>query len=126
MFGISGKLMLVMAVAMAVIVGLAYWYYKDSQARIQVLIENNATLSASVKIIEGENEKMKANFIRQQELQQKMTKRFHEIEKNLGGLEETLRKHDLRFLALKKPNLIEKRINDATKRVFDMIEKETE
>ena len=65
MFGISGKLMLVMAVAMAVIVGLAYWYYKDSQARIQVLIENNATLSASVKIIEGENEKMKANFIRQ-------------------------------------------------------------
>ena len=55
-----------------------------------------------------------------------MTIRFHEIEKNLGGLEETLRKHDLRFLALKKPNLIEKRINDATRRVFDMIEKETE
>ena len=36
-----------------------------------------------------------------------------------------LRKHNLTLLTLKKPGLIEKRVNDATQKIFETIESDT-
>ena len=47
------------------------------------------------------------------------------ISKYGDELSKKLREHDLTRLTLRKPGLIEKRVNDATKKVFEELESST-
>ena len=61
----------------------------------------------------------------QQELNSTLQANLEKAEVGLDSLRSKLSDHDLTRLALKKPGLIEKRINDATENVFDEIESDT-
>ena len=100
----------------------AYYYYKDSQQRIQVLTENTAKLETA-KLIQDDTIN---TLIEDRE-------KFAELNKELGlkldaanvykdVLIGKLRKHDLAKLSLKKPGLVEKKINNGTAKLFRSLE----
>tara|TARA_R100000315_G_C5228212_1_gene139220 strand:+ start:887 stop:1294 length:408 start_codon:yes stop_codon:yes gene_type:complete len=99
-----------------------YYYYKDTQSRIQTLTENSARLEAVTKeqdntinvLVEDQQKFEELNI----ELQSKLDK-ANEYKDVLIG---KLRKHDLSKLSMQKPGLIEKRINNGTKKLFKSLE----
>ena len=104
------------------IAGGGYFYYTDTQARISQLQENNAQLKVAVetneKTIEGMEERAEISA----ELSQALAEKLQVSEASRNRLIEVFGKHDLTRLALKKPGLIESRINNGTKKAFDGIE----
>ena len=96
-----------------------YYYYKDTQARIQTLTENSAKLEQAAQtqkqtldILIADAEKFaKLN----NELQLGLV-RANDYKNELIG---KLRKHNLTRLSQQKPGLIEKRINNGTKKLFE-------
>ena len=104
------------------IAGGGYFYYTDSQNTIAQLRENNAQL----KIVAEDNkrtiETMKEDAETNAELAAELTISLQESEQRRNALINTFRKHDLTNLALKKPGLIEKRLNNGTEKAFDDIE----
>jgi hypothetical protein len=105
-----------------VLAGGGYFYYTDSQNTIAQLRENNAQL----KIVAEDNkrtiETMKEDAETNAELAAELTISLQESEQRRNALINTFRKHDLTNLALKKPGLIEKRLNNGTEKAFDDIE----
>jgi len=97
----------------------AYTFYQDTQDRIQKLSSDNTKLSIAVeskdKRINALEEQAKANQERMSNLQSSL----QEAEGYIDGLRSTFQKHNLTNLAAKKPGLIEKRMNDATNKLFD-------
>jgi hypothetical protein len=105
-------------VLMAVMAGGGYWYYNDSQERIGQLRENNALLvdanKANVATLEAKQEEYEAMQAMMNQLDMQLEAATQD-RKRLVGL---LRKHNLSNLAAKKPGLIEKRINNASDKLF--------
>ena len=100
----------------------AYAYYHDTQQRIKTLQENNAKLETVAKANE-----LTINSL--QESQEKFATLNNELQTKLNlaltygdDLRKKLHKDDLTRLSIKKPGLIEKRINDGTNKLFDSIE----
>ena len=99
-----------------------YYYYKDTQSRIQTLTENSARLEAVTKeqdntinvLVEDQQKFEELNI----ELQCKLYKENEYKDVLIGKL----RKHDLAKLSMQKPGLIEKRINNGTKKLFKSLE----
>ena len=103
----------------------AYAYYHDTQQRIKTLQENNAKLETVAK-----SNELTINSL--QESQEKFATLNNELQTKLNlaltygdDLRKKLHKHDLTRLSIKKPGLIEKRINNGTKKLFDSIESVT-
>ena len=99
-----------------------YYYYKATQSRIQTLTENSARLEAvtkeqdnTINVLVKDQQKFEELNI---ELQSKLDK-ANEYKDVLIG---KLRKHDLAKLSMQKPGLIEKRINNGTKKLFKSLE----
>ena len=100
----------------------AYYYYKDTQHRIQVLTENTAKLELAKQLQDDTINTM----IEDREVFAKLNK---ELQINLDAANDykdnlinKLRKHDLSKLSLKKPGLVEKKINNGTKNLFRSLE----
>lgn len=111
--------------AIIIILGLlggAYWEYTNMQKRMDTLRENNAKLEMVAKQNQQVIDEMQAFAEQQAELNMQLNKQLMEASKYKDELLSKLRKHDLALLSLKKPGLVEKRINNATKKVFDEIE----
>ena len=101
----------------------AYYYYKDSQERIRILTENTAKLETAKKLQDDTINAM----IEDREKFAALTK---ELQTNLDRaniykdvLIGKLRKHNLAKLSLRKPGLVEKKINDGTRKLFRSLEK---
>lgn len=99
-----------------------YYYYTDSQARIQALIENTAKLQMAKQVQDDTIDTLVAD-------QKKFAKLNSDLRANLDKANDykdvligKLRKHDLSRLSLKKPLLVEKRINAATAKLFKSLE----
>ena len=99
-----------------------YYYYTDSQARIQALIENTAKLQMAKQV---QDDTISALV----EDQKKFAKLNSDLRANLDKANDykdvligKLRKHNLSKLSLKKPLLVEKRINAATAKLFKSLE----
>ena len=104
------------------VVYVTYAYYQDTQQRIATLQQNNAKLETVAKTNE-----LTINSL--QESQEKFATLNNELQTKLNlaltygdDLRKKLHKHDLTRLSIKKPGLIEKRINDGTNKLFDSIE----
>ena len=96
-----------------------YMYYKDTQQRIATLTENNAKLETAVQISEQSVETLRGDIIKNAELNRELQDELQVAEKYGDELRNTLRKHNLTHLANKKPGLIEKRMQNATNRLWD-------
>jgi len=96
-----------------------YYYYKDSQARIQILTENSVKLEQAAQTQKQTIDTLIADAEKfaklNSELQIKLTK-ANDYKNELIG---KLRKHNLTRLSQQKPGLIEKRVNDGTKKLLD-------
>ena len=104
------------------IAGGGWFYYTDTQAKISQLQQNNAQL----KIVAEDNQRtidtLQETAERNLTLSNELQERLNESEESRNRLIEVFGKHDLTRLALKKPGLIETRVNNGTKKAFDDIE----
>lgn len=96
-----------------------YMYYKDTQQRIAILTENNAKLEIAVQISEDSVTLLQNDITKNAELNRELQQKLQIAEVYGDQLRNTLRKHNLTHLANKKPGLIEKRMQNATNRLWD-------
>lgn len=100
----------------------AYAYYQDTQQRIATLQQNNAKLETVAKQNETTINSLQESQEKFANLNLELQGKLDEAEKYGDELRKKLHKHDLTRLSIKKPGLIEKRINDGTQKLFDNIE----
>ena len=109
-------------IGVILVMGLGTWFLYDQNQR---LVELN-------KAFEIRNAEQIATIAAQQEQFQKQTKALTElssknqqIEADMNRYLDIFRRHNLTKLAAAKPGLIEPRMNQATKEVFDGIENDS-
>ena len=102
--------------------GGGYFYYTDTQSTIAQLQRNNAQLKVAVETNEKTIEGMEQQAEISAELSLALAEKLQVSEASRNRLIEVFGKHDLTRLALRKPGLIESRINNGTKKAFDGIE----
>lgn len=100
----------------------AYYYYTDTQERLAALQQNNAKLETAVNSKDNVINEMKANNEELQAVNNQLSLDLQNAEKYTDDLRQKLQKHNLTILSLKKPKLIEKRVNDGTKDILDELE----
>ena len=100
----------------------AYAYYHDTQQRIATLQQNNAKLETVAKTNELTINSLQESQEKFATLNKDLQVKLNQAEEYGDDLRKKLHKHNLTRLSIKKPGLIEKRINDGTKKLFDNIE----
>ena len=98
-----------------------YMYYKDTQQRIATLTANNAKLETAVQISEQSIETLQSDIAKNAKLNRSLQNELQTAEKYGDQLRDTLRKHNLTHLANKKPGLIERKMQNATNRLWDCL-----
>ena len=99
-----------------------YYYYKDTQSRIQTLTENNAKLETAKAIQDQTIDTLIADREKFDKLNKELQVKLDKANDYKNTLIDKLRKHDLANLSLKKPGLVEKKINNGTKKLFRSLE----
>lgn len=100
----------------------AYYYYTDSQARIQALIENTAKLKMAKQAQDDTINTLVADQKKFAKLNSDLRGRLDKANEYKDVLIGKLQKHDLSNLSLKKPLLVEKKINAGTAKLFRSLE----
>ena len=98
-----------------------YSYYKDTQSRIATLTANNAKLEVAAKLQEETINTMIEDLQKLAELNKGLQKNLQTAEKYGDQLRNTLRKHNLTHLANKRPSHIERKMQNATNRLWDCL-----
>ena len=115
----------ILIVVIGLVGGVVYggwYYYKDTQARIQVLTENSVKLEVATKLQKSTIDTLVADAKKYEKLNRKLDielRKAHDYKNNLIA---KLRKHDLVRLSQQKPGLVEKKINNGTKKLFESFE----
>lgn len=123
---LGGKLAIGMGIAMVVMAGLFGLYFKMSQAKIATLNQEVAVQTVRAASAEANLEFMQESVRKQQAAIKKLAGASAEIRKEQDVTIDLFAEHDLKALAERKPGLIEIRINRATAKVFDELEKITD
>ena len=115
--------------AIVIVVGLVggavwggYTYYKDTQQRISTLTQNNAKLKSANDTNTATIQQLNKNALALNTLIDYLGKELKKAEQYGDELRNTLRKHNLTHLANKKPGMIEKRMQNATDKLWDNLE----
>ena len=115
--------MLILVIGLICGVGYgAYYYYKDTQARIAVLTENSAKLEQATNTQKQTIDTLVSDAKKYGELNRELNTKLEAANDYKNTLIDKLRKHDLAKLSLKKPGLVEKKINAGTKKLFESFE----
>ena len=101
----------------------AYYYYKDTQARIATLTENSAKLEQATNTQKQTIDTLLEDAAKFRELNKELNIKLDAANDYKNTLIDKLRKHNLAKLSLKKPGLVEKKINRGTKKLFESFEK---
>ena len=118
----------ILIVVMGLVGGVIYggwYYYKDTQARIQTLTENSAKLEIATQQQNQTIQTLVDDAERFSELNRELNSQLEAANEYKSVLIEKLQKHDLTRLSMQKPGLIETVINNGTKALFDSLEKLT-
>ena len=102
--------------------GGGYLYVKKLQSDLQTARENVAKMEVAVQTSEQSLKLERAETARLGELNNQLTTDLQKAEKYGDELRATLQKHNLTHLANKKPGLIEKRMQNATNKLWDDLE----
>ena len=114
-------LIIVLGLVGGVVYG-GYYYYKDTQSRIQTLTENNSKLEVAHQQQTQTINTLIADREKFEELNKELQVKLDKANQYKDVLIDKLRKHDLAKLSLKKPGLVEKKINNGTKKLFRSLE----
>ena len=112
---------LIKILSVVAVIGGAYMYFKYSQDRIEELNREITTYQFASKVANETIDELNENNKKQKIMLNKLQVKLKDSEIDNDRLKKMLRKHDLTKLSLKKPGMIEKRINDATKQIFSDI-----
>ena len=114
---------------MIVIGGLAsggYVWYQDTMDRYEVLAAEKAALDLKSQQQEQAFKALTESYEKQRVANDALTRKNQEIQQETQAYLQIFKKHDLTKLARAKPGLIETRANNATDKIFKVIEDETE
>ena len=108
--------------AMAFVLYLGYVFVTNMQNQLIELKATNMLLNATLESQKNTIEQIVKDNENINNLNTELQENLQEVELENSRLNRLFREHDLTDLASKKPGLIEQRINDATKKVFDDLE----
>lgn len=115
-------------ILVAILGGVGYgakYYYDTTQNTIAQLRENNAQLEVANETNQATIAQMTEDVVRLNALTDQLNTDLRKSEQYGDELRETLNKHNLTHLANKKPGLIEKRMQNATDKLWDDLESVT-
>jgi len=99
-----------------------YYYYKDTQARIQTLTENSAKLEQAAELQNNTIAALEADAKKYAELNSQLQTKLVAANKYKNQLLSKLRKINLSKLSAEDPAKWERKINNASKRVLESFE----
>ena len=99
----------------------SYFLYNQYEA----VKAENVALTFAVEEQKRTIEVIKENFEKQGKALNNLTSRNAEIEGEMTRYLDIFKRHNLNKLAIAKPGLIEKRVNDGTKQIFITIENDS-
>ena len=102
--------------------GSAFYYVKQLQNDNELLKINQVKLEQAVTEQQEVIAMQKESFEKIQTANAELNKEVEELNKAKNELQNKLAKHDLNFLAVEKPRLIERIINKGSKDVLNDIE----
>ena len=106
--------------------GGAFLYVKNLQKNLEIARANVAKLEVAVQTSEASLKLERAESARLGELNSQLSTDLQKAEQYGDELRATLQKHNLTHLANKKPGLIEKRMQNATNKLWDDLESITD
>ena len=121
--GIKGKLIAGIVIGLAIF-GL-FMYIRYLQGENEILRLNQARLEDAVKEQKKTIRVLNDHIKKVQKLTNELRRGVDEAISNQKQIQDKLARHDLLLLSTKKPGLIEKRINDGTRKVFQDLENMT-
>ena len=102
--------------------GGGLFYVKQLQSNLEIARLNNAKLESAVETSEASLATLKADNTRLNVLSDQLNADLNKSEQYGDELRATLNKHNLTHLANKKPGPIEKRMQNATDKLWDNLE----
>lgn len=109
-------------IAIILVLGLgSWWLYNENQT----LTANNYKLELAVEEQQRTMEVMKEQYEKQGKALQNMSRKNAEIEQEKAEYLAIFSRHNLDLLALKKPGMIELRMNNASEAVMEGMENDT-
>ena len=115
----------ILIVVLGLVGGVVYggwYYYKDTQARIATLTENSAKLEVAAQTQKQTIDTLVADAKKYEKLNSELHTKLDKSNDYKNTLLGKLRKHNLTKLSAQKPALIEKKINNASKRLLESFE----
>ena len=112
-------------VVLGLVGGVVYggwYYYKETQARIAILTDNSAKLEQATNTQKQTIDTLVEDAEKYRELNKDLNIKLEAANEYKNKLIGKLRKHDLAKLAMQKPGLVEKKINNGTKKLFESFE----
>lgn len=107
------------------LIGAAVLWYKNNENKLESLMYENERLRYTASSCEETLNKINEDNIRIVKNEKELNARIQAAESYNTELIQKLRKHNLTSLTIAKPGLIEKRINNATKEIFEEFESVT-
>jgi len=117
-----GSLKIAMILILLAGAGGGFMYVKNLQSNLEVARANAAKLEAAVETSEASLKLLKEDNARLNALSNQLNEDLRKAEQYGDELRSTLQKHNLTHLANKKPGLIEKRMQNATDKLWDDLE----
>ncbi len=99
-----------------------YYYYKDTQTRIQTLTKNSAKLETAAKLQKNTIDTLQADAKKYAELNSVLQTKLVNANKYKNQLLSKLRKINLTKLSAEEPAVWERKINNASKEVLESFE----
>ncbi len=118
------KIMIFLAILtfVGIVVGGAFFYYKDLQVTIASLNQQTATLTQAVDQQKEAIAVMEDAIKEQAAIRKNIIKEVESAKKDMEKLQIKIASHDLKLLASRKPKLLENKINKATNDVLRCFE----
>jgi DNA repair exonuclease SbcCD ATPase subunit len=111
-------------VVIAVMLGGFYFYYTNTQTTIATLNQNNAKLTTAVELNEQTINTLQADYAKVTVELTQVNTEFQAARDQNAELQERLSKNDIGVLANGKPKLVERVVNNASKkaaRCFELL-----
>ncbi len=115
----------ILIVVLGLVGGVVYggwYYYKDTQARIQTLTENSAKLETAAKLQKNTIDTLQADAKKYAELNSELQTKLVDATEYKNQLLGKLRKINLSKVSAEEPAEWERKINNASKRVLESFE----
>ena len=109
-------------IGVILVLGLGSWYLFNEN---QTLTANNLALEGAVKEQQETMKVMQESYEKQGQALNQLSRKNAQIEQEMNSYLDIFRRHNLNQLAVAKPGMIEKRVNNATQEVFESIENDS-